>query len=413
MGYYRSIVVLLLVASAPAQDDPTDILIRAREQLLPMTARLSTYSCTETIDHSYFSRVNPPEHAPSCDQLSVNRRKARYKLKLYATDRIRYKVFIVGEREMPFWHDPLKFESHDVEEVVATEPIDTGAFGAFYADPLQNPDARFQYLGNKDGRLEFGFRESAEDSLQFVRAGGQWLATAHSGSFLINPASLDFERFTVETTTLPPQTSMCEVTSTADYRRVRIGAEDVPLPQRAEFRHVLINTQETTSVIAYSSCDAERPPIEKPVKSASILPENLPVVLALDHPIDTETAAAGDLVSAIVRRPVKAKDSGKILLNQGTQVRGRIVNMGHRLSTPDGKANGAFPEGYFMIAISFEVVEIDGVVSPLHLRLDSSKMAAFLEAGSNRWPEDTLVFPAKKNSYLVRAGFESKWLTQP
>jgi hypothetical protein len=133
---------------------------------------------------------------PSCDQTSVDRKKARYKVTLHATDRLRLTVFMTGGREMFSWAEPLKFESHDLEEVLAAGPIGTGAFGAFYMNLFENPQSRFQYLGEKSGKLEYGFRESSEASHHIVKAGERWSPTAHAGSFLIDPESLDLERLT-------------------------------------------------------------------------------------------------------------------------------------------------------------------------------------------------------------------------
>src|ERR1700683_197351 len=100
---------LMATALSAQTRDPTDVLAEARDRLLAMRAPLSKISCTVTIDRSYFARANPPERAPSCDQVAADRKKGRYKLKLYATDRIRLKSLFAGGREVFSWVEPLKF----------------------------------------------------------------------------------------------------------------------------------------------------------------------------------------------------------------------------------------------------------------------------------------------------------------
>jgi hypothetical protein len=402
--------ILALVPLSQGQErGATDILIQARDRLLAETERRPKIDCTQTIDRGYFSRVTPPDRKLSCDQIAVDRKKARYRLKLDATDRIRLKISSVGGQERLSWVDALRFESHDLEEVLVTGPIGTGMLGGYLTGLFGDPESRFQYLGEKNGKIEYGFRESAESSGHVVKAGDRWLPTAHTGSFVIDSELLDPEHLTIETSTLPPETAMCESEISVDYHRVRIGVEDVLLPRRAESHDIMASAQETTSVIVYSSCVAESGPAELPSKAASILPENYKIRLALDDPIDSQTAAAGDPVSASVLGDVVAREGVKFrtLLHRGTRVRGRILSLGlypefDRLGRP-----AVPPENHLLVAISFDMAEIDGVASPLHVRLDRVGLTS---AGS-RWPENTLVFSTTDKYYVVRRGFESTWIS--
>jgi hypothetical protein len=394
--------------------DPADILVQARDRVLETVAHPPAVSCTLTAERTYFSRVNPPVPAPSCDQISAERKRPRYKLQIDATDRIRLKVFVQQGREVFAWADPLKFESHDLEEVLERGPMGTGALGGYFMELFGNPEAHFQYLGEKGGKLEYGFQEPGG---QIVKAGELWVSTPHAGSFIIDPQSLDPERFTVGTSTLPRETSMCESASAVDYQQVQIGSESFPLPRHAESRDVMVNTQETTSVITYSGCAAELPPLDAPVKSRSTLPENYHVVLAFDDAIDTTTAAAGDVVSATVTKDVIARDgfSFRTLLHAGTRVHGRILSIGsYPMLARQQKLQTTIPQNYFAIAISFDVAEIDGVASPLQIKFDSvdAKLAGgAILAESNRWPEDSLLFHTTEKRFVIPRGFKSEWIT--
>jgi hypothetical protein len=139
------------------------------------------------------------------------------------------------------------------------------------------------------------------------------------------------------------------------------------------------------------------------------LPIGLPVTLALEGPIDTATAAAGDLVSAKVVKPVHRAGSSEELIPAGAIVRGRIRRVEHHL----------LPSPYFRIVLAFNRVEVNGAVSPFVVRSEPDKdLATKLEAnlelrdtGIFYWGVGTFLFPTSKNSIVVPAGFESKWFT--
>ena len=74
---------------------------------------------------------------------------------------------------------------------------------------------------------------------------------------------------------------------------------------------------------------------------------------------------------------------------------------------------------YFVIAISYYRVELNGVSSPFAARLESnfqSSPGLGFEArprarGLEFWDIGTFVFPTSKSRYVLPAGYESKWLT--
>jgi hypothetical protein len=177
----------------------------------------------------------------------------------------------------------------------------------------------------------------------------------------------------------------------------------VLVPGRGESLNVLINTQETTNAAAYSSCTPDIPKNEPPSGGLPVVPEKYGVQLALNDAIDTGTAAAGDLITATVSKDVVSRDGIAILLRKGTRVRGRILNLARWIE------NGKDP--YFVIAISFDEADIDGVASPFRVKLDRSLMAVALGNDSSRWPENSLVFGTRAERYQVPRGFESWWMT--
>jgi hypothetical protein len=393
----RLLVLTALVLQAQTRD-PEAVLAGTRDRVIATSQKLTKISCTETFDRSYYHRANSTGRS-SCDQLHVDFKKGRYKLQLTATDRLRARVSIEAHSERLFWVDPLPFESHSIEEVLITGPIGTGPFAAFVSNIFGS--ARIEYVGERGKNLEYRFREPEAASHYSARAGGDWVPTGESGSLLIDPDSLGLEQLIDESSTLPRETSACEVDVTVNYQS-NLGKDDPILPRQAEWRDLLVNSDETVSRATFSDCSDDRPAPAPSTKAPSSLPPNLPVSLALDNPIDTSTAAAGDLVSATIIKTVTSRHSGIVI--QGAKVRGRILNLEHTID----------PARHFLIAISFDTIESGGKTLPLRLELDRQltmlSQRRTLRDNSSRWPEITLVFPDGKSTVIPR-GFESQWLT--
>ncbi|MBZ5603027.1 MAG: hypothetical protein LAO79_12030 [Acidobacteriia bacterium] len=131
MGYHHSIAVALLAASlAAAQDDPTDVLFRARDKWLAMTGRISKISCTETIERRCFTRVNMPFGSPSCDRIEGDRRRGRRKLRLDRIDRLRLRVSAPGGIEGFCWTGAAP-RFIQLSDMVESGAISTGSLGSY------------------------------------------------------------------------------------------------------------------------------------------------------------------------------------------------------------------------------------------------------------------------------------------
>ena len=394
-------LALASVALNAQTRDPAETLVATRSRVLASLEKLPAISCTETINRSYFRRASHVTLPRSCDQIHVDFKKSRYKLDLTATDRLHLRVFIGSGSELLSWMDPLPFEWHAIEEVLADGPIGTGPLGAFLTDLFVGAGSTIEYIGAQDGSLVYRFREAEGDSHYRARAGVNWFTTGDGGRFFVDPVSLMLKRLVVETSTLPLETSMCEANVTVDYATTRAGADDVLLPVEAEWQNVLVNADETKSTVSYSSCTADRPPPAPAAHTASAYPPGLPISLALDDPIDLDKAAAGDIVSATVTTAVPARHAGQPAAAKGAKVRGRILNLEHRLA----------PEKYFLVAISFDVIDTTGGVSPVHMVLDRGAMLGpQVRKGSSRWPKLTLVVPDYRHE--IPKGFKSRWVTE-
>jgi hypothetical protein len=399
----RAIGFLAIAAFA---QDPSEMLERARGKILSEVPSGPRYSCVETIDRKYFSREVPPIPLSSCERLSADRKKGRTRLRLDATDRLRVEVAVTEGREIYSWTRPGSF-SYSVEEILQFGPIGTGAFAVHLIDIFSNPSVRFRVLPEGDKIPEYGFRVPIEASRLFVRAGGEWRPTGYSGSFTIDPNSLEVRRFKMESNELPSDTSLCEVSTENEYQGEKTLG--LLLPSVSRSHDILRDSSETEEVTTFSDCheatasSAEREP------APDLAPPEQSFELALSTPIDMASAAAGDIISAQLTEPIWQPKSLKVLVPRGSTVTGRIVHMEHRY----------YPENYFVVSMAFDRLQIDGMLFKLRVKSDGKirtpGRTIWYEpnsAGANpEWPMGSFSFPTKKSRNVIPVGFLSKWRT--
>jgi hypothetical protein len=408
----RSAVLLAAAAVARGQNrDPGAVLEQARAQLRAVARGLDNYVCIETLDRSYYGPVAAGGGRP-----------------LESTDRARLEVTVSKGRELHSWPGATRFDSRDVDELIRDGPVSTGAFGAYLAGVFDNPAAGFHFNGERSANggtaFEYGYRVPLDASRFQIKVGAAWHPAAYEGEVWIDPQSLDLERMTIRTGQLPPDAVFSQAGATLDYRHVRIGASDVLLPRQSRLEVLLKSGRETRNTIAFSNCREYRadsaivfdvpPETESAVtpragRGRVAMPIGLPVTLALTAPTDTGAAAAGDPVEARVVKPVRRPESSEDLIPAGAVARGRIRRVEHRL----------LPTSYFLIAMSFNRVEIQGVVFPFVARGEADadrarELGVNLAMGGSgvwSWGIGTFLFPTGKSRMAIPAGYQSRWFT--
>jgi hypothetical protein len=410
-------VAVMMLLNAQSSSDPADVLEQVRDKVIARLPPLG-YTCIATIDRSYFRRQTPPVTPRSCEQISADRKKGT-ELQLDKTDRLRLKVVLTSGGEIYSWTGPGVF-SRSVEEVLQPGDIGTGALGAHLDAIFANPLVRFRLLSHNGKNLEFGFRVPAGASSYLVKAGAQWLETGYEGSLAIEPASLELKRVTIETDEQLAETSICESSTTMDYPP---GGEGLLLPSTVRNHDLNRDTSETEWVTTFSDCqEATQKALERTLPALFPRTWAVPFKLALVTPIDTSTAAAGDVIRASLAETMMGPSS-KVQAPPGATLTGRIMRIEHhpqRLEYTDPATHVVATGGryFFLIWMDFDTIEANGVVSSIRARLtcgqalDPLHRCPFATMSDQIWDRAIPFGSDSANANIVvPAGYTSTWLS--
>jgi hypothetical protein len=423
------LALLAFTAIARAQSEPDALLERARVKVQELTKRLDRYVCVETVNRSYFSPApmrNRPLESPACAAPTLGRMKETYEL--VSTDRLRVEVTVSQSRELHSWPGATGFDIRDIDQLIENGPVSTGSFALYLSNIFDRPGVLFHYEGEQveQGRRELRYRyESSAQASRFeLKSVRARLQVPFDGEFWIEPETLELNRLTIRASQVPPGTGVCGVASTLDYRVLQIGDGKVILPRHSQLEIAYRDGRASRNDTTFSNCreyQAESEvrfdvPAGQPGAAASpagrtriALPLGLPVTLALQESIDSDSAATGDPVSARVVKPVRRAGATEDLIPVGAIVHGRIRRMEHHL----------LPQPYFVVAIAFNRMEIKGSLAPFAARHEADpKLARELGALLNLratgiwfWDVGTFLFRTDKTRHTIPAGFESTWFT--
>jgi len=425
--------IVLAVAGAlcaQSQPDPTDVLAHARDNLLERRHRLPNYICAQTVNRSYLRPTVQPQAVPSCGQMLESEKDADSR-HLYLTDRLHLDVKVSHGNEIGAWPGASQFDSRSIFDLVGSGPFGTGALGTFLSDIFSEGSAAFEYEGKKPaGRradfYEYSFRVPVSSSHYSVEVGHDWHAVAYDGVVRIDPQTFDLRYLLVRVSDLPPESETCEAVTSVDYARVQMGTGDFLLPRQSRLSILMTDGNENEITTAYAACHeyhgeatirfGDEPAAMATGRKVDAAPATIPagvqLSLALTAPIDTGTAAAGDVVLERVRKTVRAPGSAEPLIPEGATVLGRIVRMRHWLDSPRR----------FEIAIRLETWEAGGVSSPIYAKPLSGYEIANSRMLRHRIPialppaglpasVATFVFEVSQDRHVVPSGFESNWIT--
>ena len=413
------IAVLLAAEIACAQEMPAEaqrVLELARAKVLNTTRNLPRYTCQETIEREYLSPSKVVRHdKDTCDG------PARVDLVRSAADRIRLEVGISEGHEIHAWAGASQFDSRDVNDLVTSGPVSTGSFGTILNGVFDNPGAHITFAGERtvEGRRVFRYRFSVPlkaSHYQVRLMGGMWWNTPYSGEFEISADAAELVHLNEDTGTLSVDSGMCRAETGIDYHYEKVGDGGFLIPQQARLRTIRPNGSATMSVTTFSACHQymaestlrfDDAPSEEHTQAASqasaAFAGGLEVVLKLAARIDTDTAAAGDVVMATIAKPVLNPKTKQVVAPAGVKVRGRIVTARHYFSDQRG----------FDLALEFDRYEMNGITAPFAAILlagDAHVAGAQVSLRPLEWG-GIMSFHTKSTRIVVPAGTEFRWMS--
>lgn len=375
----RWVMVMVVAAAAPAAlgqpspetSHPEAVLRRARDRLLADLARLPRYTCVQTITRRYY---RPPGGPRSCARLikEHEERENKDELPLRGWDRLRLEVAIADGQNVYSWVGAARFEEDNFEELAGHGPLGSGDFGTFLASVFRRATVSFQDEKVINGRrlLEYSYDMPAARSAYMVRSGAEWVPTAYSGTFLLDPDTADVVSLAVRTVELPEKNPACQAISEIEYGRTTIHDRVVLIPRETRLTTVDRGGGETLNVTTYESCreysSKSRMLMSAPSDTQSAVKPQPPPPVALSPglrfesrivtPVDSDTAAAGDPIEAVLRSPIHDKENN-LLIPAGARLRGRLLLVG----------SGPFLHS-IRIAMRWESIEAGGRDVPLRAR---------------------------------------------
>lgn len=382
---------LVAALPLPAQDPSANAMLASvRRHMLETLTQQPNYTCLETIERSS--------------------RGVREK-EFHIEDVVKVEVALVNRREMFAWPGSKVFEDSDLRNFVPTGMFGNGDFGAFAQEVFAGPSTKFQMQGQETlGQTltrRYDFQVPINDGMRIQGQNREMLSGYH-GSFYADPGNMDVLLLEVHADELPKEMDLREVTDTIEYARIKIGTGDFLLPAASEALMVSLRGDASRNHIRFSACheftgesklifgdnpgdspDAAAAGQNVPtgqqtpgVKQEIRLPKNAEITLRLVDEVDTDKAAVGDLVRAVLNNDVKAK--GKVLLPKGTPVSGRIIRL---------ERNSNFT----VVGFVFQEAESDQVHATLNLTFQAAEGADVLGRGV---PWGTR-YPARPHEGLV------------
>jgi hypothetical protein len=151
---------------------------------------------------------------------------------------------------------------------------------------------------------------------------------------------------------------------------VKIGSGEFMLPELTTMDVLFQKGSESRNETRYTDCreyvgestirfDDVDTPASAQVQKAALrpLPPKLKLQVSLASPINGETAAAGDAISAVVLHDVKEKGAG-VLIHEKDRVRGRILRI----------EQAFLPAPRWTLVLSFDSIERSGTEQPVALQ---------------------------------------------
>jgi hypothetical protein len=372
------VVTSTLAGTAQQAPDPAATLLHARERLLADLARMPRYTCVQTTTRKYYS-ASSHFRQPSCAALIREHEARNHELSTLGWDRLRLDVALVEGQNAYSWVGAPRFADDTIDKLAGRGPLASGDFGPLLRETLLRATVTFQGEEVLDGRrlLKYSYDMAIGKSDYKVKTHDGWARTAFSGTLLLDPETTDIARMIVRTAELPTNSAVCQAITEITYGRTSIHERMILIPRETRLRTIDRAGSESLSSTTFASCReyastvrlllneagaeaiAQGPaePAATPHRAAhapSPLPAGLQFKARIITPVDSDTAAAGDPIEAVLRSPIRDKNHA-VVAPVGTRLHGRLRRV----------EQWTDPGNYFRLGIQLESAEIAGSNVPL------------------------------------------------
>ncbi len=384
-----------------------DIFHEVRERVLSDIARIPNYTCVETVTRQNMYRAAPPGAARlSCNQVIRRRNARKGNLPVTSWDRLRLEVAIADQGEIYSWAGAARFQESDLHQLIGYGYTAGGDFGPILAGVFEDhPDMQMQGQ-RREGRrrlLEYGFETPREQSRWKLRIGSFEFVAPYDGTVFIDTATKDVAEVMERTTELPEETGYCESVHEVRYRRVHIAGSDALIPSESRILTVALDGSEILNLDSYADCreylgssvlrfeSADSPPTPAAQKSQPdsppAIPPEIPFRCRIVTPIDSDTAAAGDPIEAVLLSPIETPN-GVVLVAPGARIHGRVMRFSSTIDT-------------YEMGLRFHSIEIGEARVPFGAKRNSGPPGQLPGMG---------IFVFKQKTMRLR-GLDSAWIT--
>ena len=397
-----AMLTLTLASSAQKTPDPADLLKRTGERLLTDLRRMPRYTCVQTITRTYYEGKHQFER-PSCSSLITAHDARKKKLPVQGWDRLRLEVALVEGKSVYSWVGAPRFTDDTLDKLAGSGPLGSGDFGVFLNGILHHATLVFQRERIVDGSrlFEYSYEMPVGQSSYRVKVPQGWAIIGYSGTLLLDPEAADLVRLVVRTDELPSASSACEGTSEVTYRRTPIHQRMVLVPHETRLYTINASGSESMSQTSYANCREYSSTVKMifgdettgagpaatttpATESPAPLPAGLHFNAHFTTPLDTDTAAAGDPIEAVLTAPMRDKKK-EVIAPAGALLNGRLRTVKWWTDPFDS----------LQIAVQFESLEIGGRKVPLSAVLYAPPHATFM--GTNSYsmrflkPDDSFI----------------------
>jgi VWFA-related protein len=310
-----------MASVGPAPGDlprETVLLAGFKRKIRQVLTQIPNYTCLETVQRSM--------QKPRANALSP-------------IDIVLLEVSTVGDKELLAWPGARRFEEGNMSSFASGGMIGSGVFASHARNVFLLETTTMQYHGDEEvsGRMlaRFDFRVPEAWSGYQIQANGASAKVGTTGSFWIDPASLELVRMEVRADDIPAAIGIERTETDIDYAPVRIGDSDILLPQAAKILVALPTGEVRRNDIQFSHCheyftestirfDMPDTAAARPAQQWQTvdLPAGLTVSIELDTAVDSATAHIGDILRGHVTSDVRRK--GKTIIPKGAIATGRV-----------------------------------------------------------------------------------------